>query len=295
MSLFFELMLAGNGAILSDRSLSKIAILSRKHNFTIIVDEIMTGGRTGTLLLLETKAIDFIQCVSHVTLGKWCRCGIVLVSPNQNIIEQRQQDTATAPRSNSTTIDLAQIIPYWNKLMEILLMAQIRREMVFDKTKIKANDAWGVGAIIFSSTKNNTKEGLNHRLLPMLELTNIEKGNMTKPYTDKEDFKSIINTKIIIAIKNWNDVSIYDKTTSKKVSVYLSLIRFLIKSSNESSDEKEVVLSTEDINLGLNRKIKKFPLSNMLSEMDTAGLIKYQKSGAKRLRNWVVSKSFLFF
>ena len=102
ISLFFELMLAGNGAVLSDRSLSKIAILSRKHNFTIIVDEIMTGGRTGSLLLLETKAKDFIQCVSHVTLGKWCLCGIVLVSPNQNIIQQRQQDTATSPRSNST-------------------------------------------------------------------------------------------------------------------------------------------------------------------------------------------------
>lgn len=55
MSLFFELMLAGNGAVLSDRALNKIAILSRKHKFTIIIDEIMTGGRTGTLLLLQKK------------------------------------------------------------------------------------------------------------------------------------------------------------------------------------------------------------------------------------------------
>ena len=173
-------------------------------------------------------------------------------------------------------------------------MAEIRREMVFDRTKINVNDAWGSGAIIFSPIKNNTKEGLNHRMLPMLELTTISKGNMTKPYTDKEDFKSIINTEIIKTIKNWNDVKIYDKATSKKVLMYLSLIRFLIKSSNESGDETEVVLSTEDIYLGCNRNIKKFPLSTMLREMDTAGLIKYQKSGAKRLRNWVVSKSFLF-
>jgi adenosylmethionine-8-amino-7-oxononanoate aminotransferase len=80
MSLFLELILAGNGAFLSDRSLNKIAILSKQHYFKIVVDEIMTGGRTGSLLLLTTKSINFISCVSHVTLGKWCQCGIILVS-----------------------------------------------------------------------------------------------------------------------------------------------------------------------------------------------------------------------
>ena len=54
-------MLAGNGAILSDRCLLKIATLSKQHKFKIIVDEIMTGGRTGSLFLLQTKSIDFIQ------------------------------------------------------------------------------------------------------------------------------------------------------------------------------------------------------------------------------------------
>lgn len=295
MSLFFELMLAGNGAVLSDRALNIIAILSRKHKFTIIIDEIMTGGRTGTLLLLQQKEKNFIECVSHVTLGKWCDCGIVLVSPNQHIIEQRQQDTSTSPRSNSTCIDLTTIIPCWNKLMGILLMADIRRDMVFERMKVKSEDTWGKGALIFSPIKNNTMEGLNHRLLPTLEMTTISRGNMSKPFNDDDNnFKGMINNKIVNTILNWNDVEIYDIYTKKKVNAYLSLIRFLITARNDIGEDIELALSTEDINLGLDRQIKSSPLSNMLSEMDSVGLLKYQKTGAKRLRSWIVSKTFLF-
>jgi hypothetical protein len=162
MTLFLELMLAGNGATLSDRALRKISLLSQQHDFKIVVDEIMTGGRTGTLLLLTTKASEFISRVSHVTLGKWCQCGIILVSSEQHIIELRQQDSVTAPRSSSTSIDLHQIIPYWNKINTILLMAEIRRATVLKRFKCKENDTWGLGSMIFSPIKNNTSDGLNH-------------------------------------------------------------------------------------------------------------------------------------
>ena len=40
-----ELILAGNGASLSNRFLIKLAKLAELHDFNIIVDEIMTGGR----------------------------------------------------------------------------------------------------------------------------------------------------------------------------------------------------------------------------------------------------------
>ena len=55
LSLFFELILAGNGALLSDRTLAKIAMLSKLHDFKIVLDEIITGGHTASLLLLQTK------------------------------------------------------------------------------------------------------------------------------------------------------------------------------------------------------------------------------------------------
>ena len=40
-----ELILAGNGASLSNRFLIKLAKLAGLHDFNIIVDEIMTGGQ----------------------------------------------------------------------------------------------------------------------------------------------------------------------------------------------------------------------------------------------------------
>ena len=293
MSLFLELILAGNGAHLSDRALAKIAILSKQHDFKIVVDEIMTGGRTGSLLLLTTKSKDFISCVSHVTLGKWCQCGIILVSTEQNIIEQRQQDTVTAPRSSSTSIDLHQIIPYWNKIISILLMAEIRRATVLRKFKCKENDSWGVGAMIYSPIKNNTSDGLNHRLLPMLELTNIS-CNATKPFNNEGAiFRNSINDSIVNAIKEWNDVIIHDKLTMTSVTENLLIIEYLILRSNNSGNE-EVCLSTEEICIALSNQIKPYKLSSMLNDMSTAGLLEYKLIGKKRLRNWVVIKTFTF-
>ena len=57
--LLMELLLAGNGGMLSDGALTRIGILARHHNFCIILDEIMTGGRTGTMLLLSQKPLEF--------------------------------------------------------------------------------------------------------------------------------------------------------------------------------------------------------------------------------------------
>lgn len=105
--------------------------------------------------------------------------------------------------------------------MGILLMADIRREMVFDRTKVKSEDTWGKGALIFSPIKNNTMEGLNHRLLPMLEMTTISRGNMSKPFNDNGNFKGMINTQIVNTILNWNDVEIYDTDTKKSEGILI--------------------------------------------------------------------------
>jgi hypothetical protein len=293
MTLFLELVLAGNGASLSDRSLSKIATLSKRHDFKIIVDEIMTGGRTGTILLLQTKSDDFIKRVSHVTLGKWCQCGIILVSSERNNIEQKQKYDATSPQSNSTGIDLSPVIPLWNKLLTILPMAEIRRDMVLSKTKCHIDEAWGSGALIFSPIKNNTMNGLNHRLLPLLELSSIS-GNISKPFNKiGSTFRDGINLNIMDTVTNWNEVPIHDKSTIKSVTGYLLIIKYLIIISNLSG-ETEVVLSTEEIYEALGGEIKMTKLGSMLGDMREVGLLDYKQVGKKRLRNWVISKFFLY-
>lgn len=292
-TLFLELMLAGSGATLSDRALRIITSLSIKHDFKIVVDEIMTGGRTGSLLLLLTKADAFINRVSHVTLGKWCQCGIILVSSEQNIQEMWQQDSVTAPRSSSTSIDLHQIIPYWNKLNSILLMAEIRRQTILKRFKCKESDTWGMGALIFSPIKNNTSDGLNHRLLPMLEMTPII-CNATKPYNiGGAVFRDSLNDSIITAVKKWNGVQLHNKTTIKIVQERLLVIKYLIMRSNESGDE-ELCVSKEEILAALDNQIQKKGFGTMLTDIKAAGLLDYKLVGKKRLRNWVVKKQFSF-
>ena len=64
-ALLLELMLAGNGAILSNRALVSIGKLAIHHNLHVIVDEIMTGGRTGNMFYLFSKPPSFQSTVTH--------------------------------------------------------------------------------------------------------------------------------------------------------------------------------------------------------------------------------------
>lgn len=51
---------------------------SHKHLFFFLVDEIMTGTRTGQVLYTLTMLKVFVDQASCVTLGKWCSHGMVL-------------------------------------------------------------------------------------------------------------------------------------------------------------------------------------------------------------------------
>ena len=82
--IILELMLAGNGSILSNRLLEQLAYLPIKHDFNFIVDEIMTGGRRGIMLYLLKKLIIFVERATHVTLCKWIQAGMVLISKSQH-------------------------------------------------------------------------------------------------------------------------------------------------------------------------------------------------------------------
>jgi 4-aminobutyrate aminotransferase-like enzyme len=76
-ALVMELILASNGGELSNRFLKNIGTLARHHEFSIIVDEILTGARVGPKLLRTlTTPTEFQTAVGFVTLGKWPGLGI---------------------------------------------------------------------------------------------------------------------------------------------------------------------------------------------------------------------------
>jgi hypothetical protein len=80
----------------------------------------------------------------------------------------------------------------------------------------------------------------------------------------------------------------------KSVTENLLIIKYLIIRSNLSRGVEQVSVSTEEICGALNNAIKIYKIGSMLNDFSTAGLLEYKLIGKKRLRNWIVVKTFLF-
>ena len=65
-----EITLASNGSAVSDRALTILWHLAHLHDFSIVVDEIMTGGRTKAMLSTMDKPKIFQKSVQFITMGK---------------------------------------------------------------------------------------------------------------------------------------------------------------------------------------------------------------------------------
>ena len=78
--ILMEITLSSNGSTVSDHALTILGHLAHLHDFGIVVDEIMTGGRTKTMLSTMEKPKIFQKSVEFITMGKWFKCGMVLRS-----------------------------------------------------------------------------------------------------------------------------------------------------------------------------------------------------------------------
>ena len=78
--ILMDITLASNGSTVSDRALTILGHLAHLHDFGIVVDEIMTGGRTKTMLSTMEKPKIFQKSVEFITMGKLLKCGMVLGS-----------------------------------------------------------------------------------------------------------------------------------------------------------------------------------------------------------------------
>jgi hypothetical protein len=79
--LVLELILQFTGATLRPCFLEKLATLSEKHNFYFIVDEILTAGRTETILYTQQMPQTFQDRVQSAIIGKWLGMGVHLIHP----------------------------------------------------------------------------------------------------------------------------------------------------------------------------------------------------------------------
>ena len=101
--ILMEITLASNGSTVCDHALTIFGHLAHLHDFGIVLDEIMTGGHTKTMLSTMEKPKIFQKSVEFITIAKWLKCGMVLGSKRQQTIRNKLL-SKQLPRGASTGI-----------------------------------------------------------------------------------------------------------------------------------------------------------------------------------------------
>ena len=168
-ALVLELLLGGNGTVLSDRFLEKLGTLCYHNSIAIIVDEILTGGRNGNkmVMTLSTPAA-FQAAVKYITMGKFIGCAMVLkkIPKKPTAMEERLRGT-------STTLECGKAFALWQMVVAAVSRGDIkkRRQEVVKCFKMSDDQHWGEGCLIFSVFKRpKTMTALKCRMLPMFDL-----------------------------------------------------------------------------------------------------------------------------
>jgi hypothetical protein len=168
--LLLELCLAGNGGVLSvSRALKCLGNLAFAHGLRIVVDKIMTAGRSGeSMLLVQSKLQEFQDVVTHVTVGKWVSLGAILVSP-KFAAEREARFGTSISRGPSTYLWCEEAISCWKTVLANQSTIADRRHDVLKSRRVPVADAWGTGLLIFAPVRHtDSKQGLKSRFLPMI-------------------------------------------------------------------------------------------------------------------------------
>ena len=198
--ILMEISLASNGSTLSDRALTILGELAHLHDLGIVVDEIMTGGRTKKMLSTMEKPKIFQKAVEFITIGKWLKCGMVLGSKQQQTI-LRDLLSRQLPCGASTGIDGNEAYTIFSEVVNHLENVDARRRAVLTKCRVKENDAWGKGLHIFIPGKREgILAGTRNCLLLFITNTPIK---VHCPKRCDEWNKACITEKTVEGCRDW--------------------------------------------------------------------------------------------
>lgn len=173
-AIILELVLCGSGGELRPQFLETFSMTVADYGMVIIVDEIMTAGRTSRYMTLTATApITFRNQVAYITMGKITNCGMVLVKK-----AKRPQDDGDS-RGRSTNLPAGGAWQAFTRVHQQLEdgMVDKRRRDVLAKMNV-GEEHWGRGCLIFTNrSRPHVMKGLKNRLLPLLEDTKIVKGS----------------------------------------------------------------------------------------------------------------------
>lgn len=287
--LMLELVLAGCGATLSDRALSRIGLVAKHHGFGIMVDECMTGGRTGTMLHTLQKPEEFIDAVSYVTMGKWMNAGLVLCSAKEAARRNAEQEifanrTNHNFRGTSSKIDCHRALEIWKNVKGKLGNVFDRRKRVIAQLKLNEGGTWGVGGILFASLcRNDCGQGLKNRFLFVLDDVPIERFKYTrKPEWNKKN----INKIIMEGVMSWvahvpYDVLVDTDRVLQQKAIFLFLLKITTQKMLEAGSQIRKIdvpttLFPKKFDRALAKKVAKLALEKELLDLKRLGKAKIE-------------------
>ena len=291
-ALLLELCLAGCGAILSDRALLRLGVLAKQHTLSIIVDEIMTGGRTSakSMLLTQQKPTEFVSQVSHITMGKWLGIGLVLTRHGVKHFSQSPNMVSNiyTPRGVSSTPSCTGALKAWQIVAGNLGAIPHRREQALTHLGFNSNDCWGIGLMIYAAcSRVGSVPALENRFLPLLSVeTRFSKTTKNpKPQWSHQKLNALILGHVTAWVKHRpikKAQGITDRAFCQWVSSNTDMSP---KQLDELIDLTRPSWSLENEPLPpINFKTE---MKNSLNRALMESVFEYKMVGAKRQRRWI--------
>ena len=288
-AIFLELVLAGNGSSLSDRFLSYLATLARHHHLNIVVDEVLTAARASSTSMLLTldKPNSFIQRVSHVTVGKWTQCGLVL--RNVSYVERMSEFSRFNERGVSTLIETKEANWLWQTAYERRSLVSLHRSQVIQQLAgIDESECWGPEIMIYTPCRrSDSLAGLKNRFLPMLE-TNLRVEKIRKTFQRKHWSKQKICWKVVGGVTQWIKFvphTEYLSLTSRLVTEQLVRPKYVL-------DRFAGMDIIEELNVQIKAKqVSRVDIQECLNRLEKQGIVQHGKKGKKRIRRYELVSS----
>ena len=226
-SLLLELVQVTTGFILSASFLADLRSLFRRYNANIVVDEVMTAGRTSEFLLYSTKC--GFQA-DYISMGKWVMGGLVLrrdttVGPwDGPVASMARQGALQYGQIGSSLGEISvSIASMAANLRSIMRMIEARGSKQLGKVVSMCRDRfihhlvqqfpskqlhfWGVGGMVYCNVAANRPTQLRSRFLLLItgrevrfDLTRVQ-GTSTRmgvlacsPYVDDTLQQNAITT-----------------------------------------------------------------------------------------------------
>jgi len=298
-AILLELILAGNGATLSNRALIAIAKLAVHHQLLVIVDEIMTSGRTGHMFYLLSKPPSFQAVVTHITVGKFTQLGMIFMSKPWSEKRKKMYPFTTRGASTGLGADLA--VLHWRCVKQHLKDVPQKRANVLKKLKLKEEQVWGAGLLMFGPCRYDRPSALKCRYLPLIHAnTPIDSsGTNRKMMMPRNEFRTHVNTMIVNSINQWKldtpmpDFDPHSTPSEQKLKAErlfdFSFISSIIKHCSDLEEKQAEQWIKECMPSNANRHYGEAALARL----ERAGGFQKTQVGKKRARHWKLREGFV--